>query len=169
LLSFPKTVLSRQFYPFSFLPMTLLDQLTSDYTQALKNKEEQKKLALNYVLAQAKNKKIELQRELTDDELIALLKKEIKAINEALGFLEKAGNKAAEISEELQKKTVLESYLPAMLSPEETEKLIDTLIAQLSLTDLKTQRGVLMKELMANYKSSLDGAVVNEIINAKLQ
>ncbi|MDR3169890.1 MAG: GatB/YqeY domain-containing protein [Candidatus Peribacteria bacterium] len=148
--------------------MTLLDQLTSDYTQALKNRQEQKKLALNYVLAQAKNKKIELQKELTDDDLIALLKKEIKAINEAIGFLKKAGNKTQEISEEQQKKAVLESYLPAMLSPEETEKLIDTLIAQLALTDLKTQRGVLMKALMENYKSSIDGAVVNEIINAKL-
>ncbi|MDR0607277.1 MAG: GatB/YqeY domain-containing protein [Candidatus Peribacteria bacterium] len=149
--------------------MTLLAQLMNDYTQAFKNKEEQTKLALNYVLAQAKNKKIELQKELTDDEVIALLKKEIKAINEAIGFLEKAGNKADEITEEHQKKAILESYLPMMLSPEEIEHLIDTLIAQLSLTDLKTQRGLLMKELMATHKNTLDGAIVNEIINAKLR
>lgn len=148
--------------------MTLLSQLTADYIQALKNKEESKKLALNYVIAQAKNKKIELQKELSDDEVIALLKKEIKAINEALGFLEKAGNKATEIAEELEKKAVLEAYLPATLSPADTEKLIDTLVAQLNITDLKTQRGLLMKELMANYKSSIDGALVNEIINARL-
>ncbi|MDD2537434.1 MAG: GatB/YqeY domain-containing protein [Candidatus Absconditabacteria bacterium] len=147
--------------------MSLLEQLTADYKQAMKNKEEIKKSALNYLLAQAKNKRIELQQDLTDDEIIALLKKEIKAINEAISFLEKA-NKSAEIAEEQEKKAVLEHYLPAMLSLEETEKLIDTLLSQLNITDLKTGRGLLMKELMANYKSELDTALVNEIINKKL-
>ena len=149
------------------LSMTLIDQLTNDYKEAMKNKVETKKLALNYVLAQAKNKKIELQTDLTDDDIIALLKKEIKAINEAIGFLEKA-NKPEEIVIENEKKAVLESYLPAMLSSEQTETLIDSLITQLAITDLKTQRGLLMKELMAHHKSEIDGAIVNEIINKKL-
>jgi uncharacterized protein YqeY len=83
--------------------MTLIEQLTSDYKQAMKNKEESKKLVLNYVLSQAKNKKIELQQDLTDDEIIALLKKEIKAINETIGFLEKA-HKDEEIVIENEKK-----------------------------------------------------------------
>lgn len=144
-----------------------MDQITNDYKEAMKHREESKKLALNYVLAQAKNKKIELQTDLTDDDIIALLKKEIKAINEALGFLEKA-NKPEEIAIENEKKTVLESYLPAMLSPEQTEIVIDTLMIQLAITDLKTQRGLLMKELMAHHKSEIDGATVNEIINKKL-
>jgi uncharacterized protein YqeY len=148
--------------------MSLLDQLTDDYKQAMKNKEEIKKLTLNYVLAQAKNKKIALQQELTDDELIALIKKEIKVINESLSFLEKAEDKAATIAEELEKKAVLEAYLPATLSREQTETLITSLIAQLALTDLKTQRGTLMKELMAHHKSELDAAVVNDVINALL-
>jgi uncharacterized protein YqeY len=43
-----------------------------------------KKTALNFVLAQIKNKKIELQRDPNDDEIIAILKKEVKALNEAI-------------------------------------------------------------------------------------
>jgi uncharacterized protein YqeY len=148
--------------------MSLLTQLIDDYKIAMKNKEEIKKITLNYILAQAKNKKIEVQRELTDDELIALIKKEIKAINEALTFLEKAGNKAETIAEELEKKAILTSYLPATLSPEETKKLITSLIEQLAITDLKTQRGVLMKELMTHHKSEVDGTIVNEIITSLL-
>jgi uncharacterized protein YqeY len=148
--------------------MSLLEQLTDDYKQAMKNKEEIKKLTLNYVLAQAKNKKIELQHDLTDDEIIALIKKEIKAINESLSFLEKAGNKAETIIEENEKKAVLEAYLPATLSLEQTETLISSLIEKLDITDLKTQRGLLMKEIMAHHKSEIDGAVVNEIINTKI-
>jgi len=147
--------------------MPLLEQLTNDYKQAMKNKEETKKSALNYVLAQAKNKKIDLQADLTDDDMIALIKKEIKIINETISFLEKT-SKADELAQEQEKKAVLESYLPAVLSREQTESLVTSLIEKLTITDLKTQRGLLMKELMANHKSEIDGAIVNEIINQKL-
>ena len=147
--------------------MTLLEQITEDYKQAMKNHEEVKKSALNYLLAQIKNKKIELRADPTDDDVIAVIKKEIKSLNETLLFLEKA-NKSDEIAIETQKKEVLESYLPAMLSREQTEALINETIAKLGISDLKTQRGLLMKELMAEHKSELDGAVVNDIINSKL-
>ena len=147
--------------------MTLLEQITEDYKQAMKNHEEVKKSALNYLLAQIKNKKIELRADPTDDDVIAVIKKEIKSLNETLLFLEKA-NKSDEIAIETQKKEVLESYLPAMLSREQTEALINETIAKLGISDLKTQRGMLMKELMAEHKSELDGAVVNDIINSKL-
>lgn len=147
--------------------MTLLEKITEDYKQAMKNHEEVKKLALNYLLAQIKNKKIELRSDPTDDDIIAVIKKEIKSLNETLLFLEKA-NKSDEIAIETQKKEILQSYLPAMLSREQTEALIDETISKLWITDLKTQRGLLMKELMANHKSELDGALVNDIINSKL-
>ena len=68
----------------------------------MKEKQEVKKTALNFVLAQIKNKKIELQRDPNDDEIIAILKKEVKALNEAIWFLEKA-NKPEELSEEQEK------------------------------------------------------------------
>ena len=58
--------------------------MLADYKLAMKEKNEIKKSALNFVLAQIKNKKIELQRELNDDEIIAVLKKEVKALNEAI-------------------------------------------------------------------------------------
>ena len=147
--------------------MTLLEQITEDYKQAMKNHEEVKKLALNYLLAQIKNKKIELRTDPSDDDIIAVIKKEIKSLNETLLFLEKA-NKTDEIAIETQKKEILESYLPAMLSKEQTESLINETIDKLWITDLKTQRWLLMKELMANHKSELDGSLVNDIINSRL-
>ena len=147
--------------------MTLLEQITEDYKQAMKNHEEVRKSALNYLLAQIKNKKIELRADPTDDDVISVIKKEIKSLNETLLFLEKA-NKAEEVAIETQKKQVLESYLPAMLSREQTEALINDTMAKLGISDLKTQRGLLMKELMAEHKSELDWAVVNDIINSKL-
>ena len=142
----------------------LYEKLTEDYKIAMKEKQEIKKSALNFVLAQIKNKKIELQRDPNDDEVIALLKKEVKSLNEALSFLEKA-DKPTELAEEQEKKAILESYLPAMLDKEATKKLIESLVSELQIADPKTGRGLLMKELMAKHKSELDGSLVNKIIN----
>ncbi len=145
----------------------LYEKLLQDYLQAMKTKEEPKKSALNFVLAQIKNKKIELQRDPNDDEIIAILKKEVKALNETIGFLEQA-QKTEALEEELAKKAVLESYLPQTLDEERTKKLIEATLSKLGITDLKTGRGLLMKELMAEHKSELDGALVNTIINSML-
>lgn len=145
----------------------LYEKLLEDYKTAMKEKQEVRKAALNFVLAQIKNKKIELQRDPNDDEIIAILKKEVKALNETIWFLEKA-NKPEELAEEQEKKTLIESYLPQMLDREQTKTLIDNIITTQWITDLKTGRGILMKELMAWHKSELDTALVNEIINSML-
>jgi uncharacterized protein YqeY len=64
--------------------MTLQDKLFADYIQAMKEKDLIKKSILNYVIAQIKNKKIELQKDLEDGEVIKILKKEIKSLIEAI-------------------------------------------------------------------------------------
>ena len=133
----------------------------------MKNKEVLKKSALNYLIAQIKNKKIELQRDPNDEEIISIIKKEVKSLNEAISFLEKA-NKPEELQEEKEKKLILENYLPATLNEEQTKTLIVATISKLNITDLKTQRGLLMKELMAAHKTELDPALLNSLINTML-
>ena len=145
----------------------MFEKIQNDYIQAMKNKEILKKSALNYLIAQIKNKKIELQRDPNDEEIISIIKKEVKSLNEAISFLEKA-NKPEELQEEKEKKLILEHYLPATLNEEQTKSLIESAIRNLNITDLKTQRGLLMKELMATHKTELDPAVLNSLINTML-
>ena len=145
----------------------MFEKIQNDYIQAMKDKEILKKSALNYLIAQIKNKKIELQRDPNDEEIISIIKKEVKSLNEAISFLEKA-NKPEELQEEKEKKLILESYLPAMLDEEQTKSLIENAIRNLNITDLKTQRGLLMKELMAAHKTELDPALLNSLINTML-
>jgi gatB/yqey domain protein len=145
----------------------MFEKIQKDYIQAMKNKETLKKSALNYLIAQIKNKKIELQRDPNDEEIISVIKKEVKSLNEAISFLEKA-NKPEELQEEKEKKLILESYLPATLDEEQTKALIVATISKLNITDLKTQRGLLMKELMATHKAELDTALLNSLINTML-
>ena len=145
----------------------MFEKIQKDYIWAMKNKETLKKSALNYLIAQIKNKKIELQRDPNDEEIIFLIKKEVKSLNEAISFLEKA-NKPEELEEEKEKKLILENYLPATLNEGQTKSLIETVIRNLNITDLKTQRGLLMKELMAAHKTALDPALLNSLINTML-
>ena len=145
----------------------MFKKIQNDYIQAMKNKETLKKSALNYLIAQIKNKKIELQRDPNDEEIVSLIKKEVKSLNEAISFLEKA-NKPEELQEEKEKKLILEHYLPATLNEEQTKSLIEAAIRNLNITDLKTQRGLLMKELMAAHKTELDPALLNSLINTML-
>jgi uncharacterized protein YqeY len=64
----------------------------------------------------------------------------------------KQANKLDDVVVEEQKKLLLEFYLPATMTKEQTTDLIKKLITEQNITDLRTQRGLLMKELMANYK-----------------
>jgi uncharacterized protein len=64
--------------------MSLLERLTNDYKEAMKEKNETKKIVLNLVLSKIKNKKIELQKDLEDIDIVAILKKEVKEILETI-------------------------------------------------------------------------------------
>ncbi len=144
--------------------MTIYDRLFQDYKEAMKNKLEIKKNVLNLVISKIKNKEIEIQKALEDVDIITIIKKEVKEILETIGFLEKA-NKLDDVALEQQKKTLLEFYLPAAMTKEQTIEIIKKTLSDHNITDLRTQRWLLMKELMANYKGEVDGGLVNEIIN----
>ena len=129
--------------------MSLLEQIMFDYKQAMLSKEEPKKTVLNTILARLKNKKIELQKDLEDSEIIQIIKKEIKEIAETMWFLEKA-NKVEDLLIEKQKKLLLEFYLPSTMSPEQTKDLIVSLIQDLQITELANKDESLWKNWWQN-------------------
>lgn len=148
--------------------MTLLEQIQKDYIAAMKERNEVKKSALNYIIAQIKNKKIELQKEVEDSDVVKILKKEIKAICETIWFLEKT-DKAEELEAEKQKKIILEFYLPQCKSKEETETIIKWLISELWITELAKQRWQIMWAIKWKYGEEVDWAIANEVINDMLK
>jgi hypothetical protein len=142
---------------------TLAQQIQASYLEAFKAKDTVKKEALNYVLSQIKNKKIELMKDPTDDEVIALIKKEMKSLDEELQFAQKA-QKSDSLKELTQKMEILNVYLPAMLSEEQLKELIVHTAAQLGITDLKSNKGVIIQSLMKTHKTSIDGKMLNQLL-----
>ncbi len=143
--------------------MSLEQTVIDDYKQAFKDKDESKKWILNYIYAQLKNKRIETQKDLSDDDVISVIKKEIKSRNEAIEFLEKAG-KTDDIALEKNNIAVLQHYVPEMLSEEALRALVQQTIATLSVQDLKAERGKVVGAIMATHKSAVDGKMMNDII-----
>ena len=141
----------------------MIEQIMQDYKIAMKERQENRKLILNYLISQIKNKKIDLQRELTDEEAVNLIRKEVKSLQEGMLFLQKAG-KRDELKTEEEKRKVLEWYLPQLMTKEQTKNLIQQIVVELGLIDLQKQKGVLMKEIMSKYRGSIDPELVNQVL-----
>lgn len=141
----------------------MIEQIMQDYKIAMKERQENRKLILNYLISQIKNKKIDLQRELTDEEVVNLIRKEVKSLQEGILFLQKAG-KGDELKAEEEKRKILEWYLPQLMTKEQTKNLIQQIVVELGLIDLQKQKGVLMMEIMSKYRGSIDPELVNQVL-----
>ena len=141
----------------------MIEQIMQDYKIAMKERQEDRKLILNYLISQIKNKKIDLQRDLTDEEVVNLIRREVKSLQEGILFLQKAG-KGDELKIEEEKRKILEWYLPQLMTKEQTKNLIQQMVVELGLIDLQKQKGVLMKELMSKYRGSINPELVNQVL-----
>ena len=141
----------------------MIEQIMQDYKIAMKERQENRKLILNYLISQIKNKRIDLQRELTDEEVVNLIRKEVKSLQEGMLFLQKAG-KGDELKTEEEKRKVLEWYLPQLMTKEQTKNLIQQIVVELGLINIQKQKGVLMKEIMSKYRGSIDSELVNQVL-----
>jgi len=147
--------------------MTLRERLLADLTAALKTKDTARLEALRMVKAALQKKEIEVQHQLDDAEVIALLSTLIKQRREAVESFTKGGREdlAAKEQAELE---LLESYLPAAVSADELEHIVTSTIAETGASSPK-DIGQVMKAVMAKLAGRrADGKAVNDLVRAKL-
>lgn len=135
-----------------------------EYKTAMREKNVIKKEILNYVIAQIKNKKIELQREPDDKDIIQVLKKEIKNRQESISYLEKTWNDE-EITIENAKIAVLQEFLPPMLSEDDLKEIVTKKVNELNISDKQKERGKLIWAIMKEYWENVDWSLLNKVIN----
>ena len=110
--------------------MSIKDLLTEDMKQAMKDKESGK-LRLSVIrMARANIKNIEIdeKRELNDDEVLAVLVKEVKMRQDSLEEFAKAGREEL-VEQAKQEIAILRKYLPEQLSDEELRALVEEAVA----------------------------------------
>lgn len=147
--------------------MALLDTLNADLITALKGGDKVAVETLRFLISEARNKRIELMHELSDEELTAVVSKEIKRRKESIEVFEKAGRNELAGNEKAQM-SVLEKYQPEQISEAEVAKIVDEEIEKFE-NPSKEFSGQLIGKVMARIpKGSIDGSVVARLVSQKL-
>lgn len=107
----------------------LLQKLKQDQIAALKSHDQVGLTTLRYIVAQAKNKEIDAGHELSDEEVLAVLKKFANDLKESSSAFKK-GNRADLVAECDAQLAVVSAYLPPEISDEELKEAVGKLIAE---------------------------------------
>ncbi len=148
--------------------LSLQERLFEDMKKALKAREAGRKQLSVIRMARAalKNHSIALGRELTDDDVIEVLAKEVKQRREAI--LEYTRVRRPDVVAELEEEiAILEVYLPQQLSREEITRLAREAITATGAREVRSL-GRVMSVLMPKMKGRADGKVVQEIVRKLL-
>ena len=140
----------------------LLDRLQGDLTAARKAQDKPLTLLLGTVLADVKNRQLELRRDATDDEVLDVLRKGIKRRRESLEMYRAAGRDELAARERTEAE-MLERYLPPRVSEEELRGAVRAAISGGAATI-----GAVMGKVLPQYKGRAEGSVINAIAREEL-
>jgi len=148
--------------------MSLKDSLTADMKQAMKDKEAGKlRLSvIRMVRASIKNVEIDRKKELSEDEVLDVLAKEVKMRRDALEEFKK-GNRPDLVEGLEQEIAILMHYLPEQLTEAEVRALVAEAVAQSGAAGPKDM-GKVMAVLMPKVKGKADGKLVNTVVKELL-
>lgn len=144
--------------------MSLKEQLTADMKQAMKDREAGKlRLSvIRMVRANIKYAEIDQKKELSEDEVLVVLAKEVKSRRDAMEEFKKG--KRMDLVENLEKEIeVLAHYLPAQLTESEIRALVSEAVSATKAAGPK-EMGKVMAVLMPKVKGRADGKLVNTIV-----
>ena len=142
------------------------DQLRADLKVALRDRDDVRKSAIRMALAVLKNAQVEKNADLTEDETIAALSKEVKLRRDAMAEFEKAGRDDL-VSREAAELVILDAYLPQRLSEDEIVNLVRDAIAETHASSPK-QMGQVMRIVMPRVRGRADGRQVSDMVRKLL-
>lgn len=147
--------------------MNLLTRLNEDMKQAMRNKEKEKLSVIRMLKAALQNEAIKLGKEqLSEDEELTVLSRELKQRKDSLHEFEKAGRE--DLAEKLRNEiNYVNLYMPEQLTEEELEKIIRETIQQTGASS-KADMGKVMGALMPKVKGKADGALVSKLVQKHL-
>ena len=144
----------------------MFEKITKDLTEAMKAKDTFRTSVLRMLKSALKNEEINKKSPLIDDEVLAIIKKQVKTRKDSMN--EYASYNRMDLADSLQKEIdILNAYLPEELSDEELEKVITETITKLNADSVK-QMGLVIKTISSEYGARCDMAKVSKIVKEKL-
>lgn len=146
--------------------MSLYQRLDQAFKEAIKNQQPVATSTLRLLKSAIRYREVDVRRPLTEAELQATINTQVKQRREAIAEYTKAGRPELAKQEE-EELSVLLSFLPPQLSPEEMAAVVTAVIAELGATG-PNDLGKVMKNAMARLAGRADGKVIREIALQRL-
>lgn len=142
------------------------DRILKDIVTCMKEHNKEKLAVLRMVKGAMQLEEINQKKELTDEDVIGIVAKQIKTRKESIAEFEK-GNRTDLIEDTKKEIELLEEYMPEQLSEEEINKIIEEAITTVNPESMKDM-GKIMKEVTPKLKGKADMSIVSNIIREKL-
>lgn len=148
--------------------MTIHETLKKELPEAMKAKDEVKLRTLRALLTSFTNEAVAMKEKpdtlLSDEKALAVITRASKQRKDSIEQFER-GNRPDLARHEREELTILEAYLPEMMSKEEIEKVAKAQKEKLAVTD-KAKMGILMGAVMQELKGKADGSDVKAVVEA---
>lgn len=142
-----------------------MEDVRKAMVEAMKAKDKDRKDTLSMLLAAMKNKAIDKRADLTEEEEIQVVLKEIKQTKESLELT--PADRTDLVDDYKKRLAVLEEFAPKMMDADEIKAIITGVLADLGIeAPTGKDKGRIMKELMPKVKGKADGKLVNEIVGS---
>ena len=146
--------------------MSLKEELLSNMKEAMKSKDSVKLGAVRGVISAVKNQEIDLKKELSEEEILTIVSREVKKRKEAAVLYEK-GNRPELKDKEIQEMKILQTYLPEQVSEKDLRRRIQEVIDETGAEGMK-DFGKIMKTLVPEFKGKADNGLIKELANEYL-
>ena len=146
--------------------MTLSDRINEDLKTAMKEKDSFKLGVIRMIKGAMQLAKPNPREELTDDDVVGVISKQIKMRKESIKEFEKAGRDDL-VTQNQKEIEILEVYMPEQLSEEELDKMIDKVFEEVKPSSVKDM-GMVMKTISPLVKGKADMSFVNQKIKERL-
>ena len=148
-------------------PMPLSNQIAEDMKVAMKNKDNATLSTLRLLRSALKNKQIDVQHELSEEEVMAVVKSQLKQLQDSLDSFLAAGRQET-VSQLKAEMAVLAGYLPAQMSDEALLEAVKVVIQQCGAVT-KADMGKVMGLAMKAVQGQADGTRVKKVVETILK
>ena len=143
--------------------MSLFEKIQIDMYEAMKLGDKNKSATLRTALAKLKDKKIDKQDELSDNDEIKVLQMLVKQRKESIELYQKGGRPdLADL--ETNEMEILKNYLPKMMGENEIKNIVKTVIDDIGATSM-ADMGKIMPEVMKRGNGLIDGKSAQKFVN----
>jgi len=147
--------------------MSLLKNITDEMYLSMKSGDKEKANTLRTLISKLKDQQIKLRKNISDEEALNIIKTLVKQRKESAEIYSKAGREELAEKENFEI-SILEKYLPRLMSDEDVISLIKKIVNETNAKDL-SDIGTVMPLVMQRGKGKVDGKIANSILRSLLE